>query len=278
MAAASSSKQSKTVSNLVMASNSWIFLVRLRSFSCPPLLLTEVKELTSSPIPERGPNGVFDLYIPPNTLSKDISVFVSRLEAGEVQVPEGGDLVFQGLALTLLPEEVTLDEKKPASLKLHYGDTPSSAENLALFRLRSEPDEWEYVGGAMDPAAQTISTSITAFGTYGLFLGGGLEGRNFVIRDIQCQPRILSPRGGGFDGRTAISFDLGTARNVGIRIFSVAGRLKRNLEAGRFQPGVNTVFWDGRDDGGRIVRDGPYVVTIQTGGTLETKVVMVVNK
>jgi len=41
--------------------------------------------------------------------------------------------------------------------------------------------------------------------------------------------------------------------------------------------GSNVVEWDGRDEDGRIVYDGPYIVRLEADGKTATKVVTVIN-
>jgi flagellar hook assembly protein FlgD len=89
---------------------------------------------------------------------------------------------------------------------------------------------------------------------------------------------MLSPRGGGFSSQTEISFVLGRSAAASVQIFDMTGHLVREVvRATTLSPGSNVATWDGRDQDGRIVYDGAYVVLVQAGGQRAKKIVTVVN-
>jgi hypothetical protein len=52
---------------------------------------------------------------------------------------------------------------------------------------------------------------------------------------------------------------------VNIRVYDLAGRLVRTLANGPMLPGRYAVAWDGRDEGGAVIRSGIYFVRAQIG-------------
>jgi flagellar hook assembly protein FlgD len=53
---------------------------------------------------------------------------------------------------------------------------------------------------------------------------------------------------------------------VSIEVLAVDGRRVRTLVAGaRFGAGTGEVVWDGRDDGGRTLAGGVYVIRFRAG-------------
>jgi len=85
-------------------------------------------------------------------------------------------------------------------------------------------------------------------------------------------------RGGGFAAAMDISFALGRAAPTTVRIFDMAGHLIRTLTASEdLAPGSNVTTWDGRDQDGRSVFAGTYVVLVETGDRTASKIVAVVN-
>jgi hypothetical protein len=64
----------------------------------------------------------------------------------------------------------------------------------------------------------------------------------------------------------SVGFSLPVPADATISIVDVAGRLVRELHAGRLSAGAQTVGWDARDAGGRQVASGIYFVRLETAG------------
>ncbi len=78
-----------------------------------------------------------------------------------------------------------------------------------------------------------------------------------------------------FASRTRFAFALERAGAVRVRVFDVAGRRVRTLlDAVSSPAGEGAVTWDGRDDGGRDVPDGVYLVRFETPGRAESRRVL----
>jgi flagellar hook assembly protein FlgD len=89
---------------------------------------------------------------------------------------------------------------------------------------------------------------------------------------------MISPRDGGFAQEMAISFTLGSQSTVTVRVFDMAGHMIRTLVSGESRsPGSQVAQWDGRDDRGRVMYSGLYLVRVEAGGKASTKVVSVIN-
>ena len=105
------------------------------------------------------------------------------------------------------------------------------------------------------------------------------SGRGAGIFGVNSQPRIFSPQGGGYDTKTAISFELGKEANVTIKIYNAAGRLVKVLKENESMPhGNNVMYWDGKNQWDKFCVSGLYIVTIQTKEKMATKTVVVLNK
>jgi hypothetical protein len=69
-----------------------------------------------------------------------------------------------------------------------------------------------------------------------------------------------------FNPATVIVYDLAAEQEVELRIYSVSGRLVRNLVEGlSHEPGRHTITWDGRDNSGHEVSSGVYFYRIDAG-------------
>ncbi|MEM8599923.1 MAG: FlgD immunoglobulin-like domain containing protein, partial [Bacteroidota bacterium] len=111
-------------------------------------------------------------------------------------------------------------------------------------------------------------------------LGGTPGAANSVFVDPEAPPpgepglAIDSPFAPDEGQSARIAYTLDTdAALVRVRIFDGAGRPVRTLEAGDLTGRTGFLDWDGRDDGGRRLRVGIYVVLLEAldaqGGTSE---------
>ena len=75
-----------------------------------------------------------------------------------------------------------------------------------------------------------------------------------------------------FNPNTRIAFDVERDDvTVFLDIFDVMGRQVRSLVAGRQDVGQQSIGWDGRDDGGRRLASGVYVVRLRAAGYTQTQ-------
>lgn len=70
-----------------------------------------------------------------------------------------------------------------------------------------------------------------------------------------------------FNASTAISVALPAAGEVDIRVYNVLGQVVQSLFSGYRPAGVHRLAWDGRDQSGRAVASGVYLISAQMGGT-----------
>lgn len=102
----------------------------------------------------------------------------------------------------------------------------------------------------------SVSTQVAEAG----FSGGG--GYAYLTR-----PLLLGNMPNPFHAATEIRFVVpdGPARPVTIRVFDLQGRVVRSLFQADVGPGLMTVGWDGRDDGGRAQSTGIYFYRVTVG-------------
>ncbi len=82
---------------------------------------------------------------------------------------------------------------------------------------------------------------------------------------------LLSPRPNPCRGEARLGFDLPVAADVQLTIFDVAGRRVIELLEGRQAAGPQQLSWNGRDQAGRPVGSGVYLVRLQWNATVETR-------
>ena len=154
------------------------------------------------------------LYLPPGAASEDIVVGIRFLNETVLAAGETSHLTLVGPAFEIesMPR-VELDQRKPASLEVAYEEEDVMAldeHRLALFRWEETTEGWERVGGRVEEDANRLTAAVVEFGRYALMEDtASLEEGSFSLRALACQPRMISPRGGGFAEQMEISFELG---------------------------------------------------------------------
>jgi ligand-binding sensor domain-containing protein len=224
--------------------------------------------------------GEVELDIPPDAFSEDQIV---RIDPISPPVVQAGGIIPIGTTWRsgwLLRAGVDA-LARPATLIVQTPGVPAGVP-VALYRIVVTGTDTTYarVGGARSSDGLSLSTTITSLGGFAVLSGGTAAGPDFKgARGLDCQPRVVSPNGGGFDTRVAISFDLGHASTGAVKVFDRAGRLvKEVVESGAFVPGRNVVFWDGRDGDGHVVPSGLYVVAARFDGETKVASVAVANR
>ena len=79
-----------------------------------------------------------------------------------------------------------------------------------------------------------------------------------------------------FDEQTEFRLSLSQPAELRIKVFTVAGRLIRTIDAGSFSVGYNRILWDGRDGAGDHLANGVYIYRIEAA--VADKSVAVVGK
>jgi len=75
---------------------------------------------------------------------------------------------------------------------------------------------------------------------------------------------------------TTVRYAIAEPGDVSLRVHNIAGQLVRTLVDARREPGMHSVTWNARDDAGRQVASGVYLIRLTTPvETLTTRVVLV---
>ena len=219
-------------------------------------------------------NAETHLYFPPHAFAQDAIVMVTAAAAGSVPgtLPSGAAKVADGYDM-----EWASSLQKFARFTMSYAGASVPAGTLALYR---SPDgtNWERLGGTVDASAKSISLAVSAPGHYALFADNGAGAGTATLSPIAFTPRVFSPSGAFADKEVGISFSLGKAAPVTVKVYSRSGRLIREVAAGlQLNAGANLLHWDGRDRDGGYAVDGMYLVTVEALGHTETKTLAVVK-
>lgn len=105
-----------------------------------------------------------------------------------------------------------------------------------------------------------------------------LNGLSAVPGAVPTAFALHGPTPNPFNPRTELRFDLPVASRVALAVYDVSGRLVRTLVADeQLEAGAVTRAWDGRDDHGRMLPAGAYLVRLRAGGFTQTRTAMLLK-
>ncbi len=95
------------------------------------------------------------------------------------------------------------------------------------------------------------------------------SGGEFLLGTIPLgnPPRVLTISNASawpnpFNPRTRVHFELAASQEVKVDVYGIDGRRVRSLASRTMPAGPVDLVWNGRDDGGRAMASGPYVVIV----------------
>jgi hypothetical protein len=121
----------------------------------------------------------------------------------------------------------------------------------------------------------------------------GLAIANVIARDVSNRDLAVTGATGGssvtsrtalgaafpnpFARATAVNLSLRSSGRASLGVYDVAGRRVRSLLNGLQPAGSRTIVWDGLDDAGASLGTGVYVMRLDAGGRVESRVVHLVK-
>jgi len=88
---------------------------------------------------------------------------------------------------------------------------------------------------------------------------------------LPTRPVLDGPRPNPCNPGTTVRFRLPSDGVVDLQLVAADGSRVRQLVAGSFAAGEHAVFWDGRDDAGRSVASGTYLLRLVAGDTRQVR-------
>ena len=83
--------------------------------------------------------------------------------------------------------------------------------------------------------------------------------------------QLHAPHPNPFNPSTAIRYTLAEAGTLRLSVVDVAGRQVRALRQGWAEPGEHLAHWDGRDDAGRALLSGVYLLRLEAAGGMQAR-------
>ncbi|MBQ9418172.1 MAG: lamin tail domain-containing protein [Bacteroidales bacterium] len=119
-----------------------------------------------------------------------------------------------------------------------------------------------------DHPTNEVGNWFSASSTHGYATPGSRNSQSMELlaeeRSFDFSTAVLSPDGDGVDDELAISYELAADRPLSGRaeVYDLRGRMVRRLLGGDVLGSHGAVVWNGRDEQGRLLPPGQYVVVI----------------
>ena len=200
-----------------------------------------------------------------------------RTSRGEVVIPlvleggiYGGDFIARYQGAIWKPKKLNVDGQNAVWL-MH---TPSpgelrfsiaSAEPLAHLELVLE-------GGEGTPRAGLVSLEqALTFDQLGQVATAQITAVEEREADLPQRYALLQNYPNPFNPETRITYLLPRSEEVVLQVYTLTGQRLRTLADGAASGGLHTATWDGRDEAGRAVGSGVYLIRMQAGEFVATK-------
>jgi endonuclease I len=212
----------------------------------------------------------FRSTVPPQ-LQPDIVVSPTNLQFRAVAFGDSSDfrltIVNHGKA-DLAVSSVALQTSTPA---LRILDVPISVsvDSFWTVRVRFKPDtpNQVYTNAIViqsnDPDAPTVSVNVAAFSTGTSSVAYTRMPAEFVL--YQNYPNPFNPT-------TTVSFSIGQASSVSLKVFDVLGRVVASLVNDRLQAGTYNTVWNAAE-----VPSGAYVYRLETGRAMQSRRMLLIK-
>jgi hypothetical protein len=190
------------------------------------------------------------------------------------QVRQGSQMGLRtGQATPWGPDLVQPQPRDDGSVELHFAQLQGRQEQLFELRFvtrlflpstsfrvdlwrQAQPDQVQ----TADPGEAT-----TLVDSRSLVVVSQL-GQTPLLGRVAVAPAVFTPNGDGVNDQVAILvevFQVEGAHRLAVEVADLSGRRVRELSVLRPQPsGEHRLQWDGRDEGGRVVPPGVYVVRV----------------
>lgn len=223
--------------------------------------------LALAPRPAAGAVGS---AVSPPTIVDTIAPVVTLAPQSEHMLLQGGDIhTFAWTTTDIHPGTTAAD----FGAVIEDGSVPLAAiDYLAEFAAAT----WDFEAPEISSGyLHLVVTCRDAFGNTSVAQGPDFS----VILSTSDAPGPDLPPAAVLDGNqpnpfnpgTTVRFRLPRDQAVRLDLYSAAGMRVRRLASGVLEAGTHEIFWDGRDERGRDVASGTYLLRLETGDAALTR-------
>ncbi|MBT4499542.1 MAG: T9SS type A sorting domain-containing protein [Gemmatimonadetes bacterium] len=155
-------------------------------------------------------------------------------------------------------------------------ETPAEPELLGDFNFDGAVDFGDFfmfadAFGGTDPAYDLDGNGAVDFGDFFIFADafGGPLGKLLELAEemlkLPTEYALRTPYPNPFNSEVVVRYTLPEESEVELVVYNALGQVVRRLVEGYRGIGHHRVVWDGRDDAGRGLASGMYVVRMQAG-------------
>ena len=223
---------------------------------------TVVDPATSAELVLNLPSGQITIDIPAGTFDQTVSVtfFTETVPASHKSTIKVGNICIG------ISNNLNLQPGKKITLTLHYD--PADIANLGLIeselaicRYDAETDQWIPIPFILDTVNHVITATIDHFSTFVLVQLAPAAN----LDSVKVYPNPFNSKTQSH-GMTIANL----TASANIKIYNVAGELIRTLN---YNTATGSVTWDGKNDYGKIVASGVYIIYLSAPeGTKKIKV------
>ena len=127
-----------------------------------------------------------------------------------------------------------------------------------------------FIFGALRDGTQSKTGLMACYMDYLTELIGVEELAAVSVRNLSLSPNPTN-------GSTTVSFGLAEPGELSVKIYNTVGQLVRDLLHTELSRGNHTVVWDGRDNNGRKLSSGTYILNVQSNRQITQKAIVLVR-
>jgi hypothetical protein len=135
-------------------------------------------------------------------------------------------------------------------------------------QLEALPDEGQVFAGWSDsalPDTEIVEVELT--GSYKLTARFAPRAETLLPAASRLWQNYPNP----FNQATAIPYGLPAEAEIRLEVYDLAGQRVRQLVGGKVPAGRHQAWWDGRDEGGKLVASGVYLCRLRVGQRAEAR-------
>ncbi|GEM_PF-5149622 len=205
------------------------------------------------------------LTIPPAALDSGAEISIKRLSLNEVPSVnnlEDYHVKVANIVYGLYPDDIEF--LKPCVFSIYITSDElaeagiGDSETLILYRWFENEGKWIAVDTLRVTRSGYYTADISKGGLY--VVGSGVVSyTEFAFSGLEVYPRVFNPDEIDLSGELKFQYFVSFPARVEFKIYNSRGIKVKEFTVNAVA-GVNTAWWDGRDNGGKVVKSGIYIV------------------